>query len=161
VNPTPFRHWVWSKVPAHSPKTLTRFVEDATGVSPLAVDWRTSALEAGQHMPLNTGSNWEPELGWRCFEMVIFTLSGTWDSMWGGQMELWGEHDDFPAVSFAPAPGRAILLEYGDHNWWGFPIPVRGPYPLYLLRVDFYSSAPPENASAPHRGFPHPKGIAA
>lgn len=161
MNPDPFRHWVWNKVPAHSPRALGDFVQDATGVSGLQLDWSTSALEHGQYLPLDTGPNWEPDWGWRRFEMLVFTGTGHWDSAWGGSVELWGAHDDFPAISYLPTPGRALLLEYGDRNWWGLPVPVRGPKPLYYMRVDFYSSEVPEGASAPHRGLPHPKGALA
>jgi hypothetical protein len=113
-------------------------------------------LRIGDSRPLTTGPNYDADRGWLRFRMFTFDVV-QWAPAWGGHLELWGEHDVYPAIAYLPTPGRTILLEYGDHHWWGFPIPVQT-RSLYLYEATFYSDAPPEEATAPHVGFPHPKG---
>lgn len=153
MNPNPFRHWVFRPGSLH---LLSREVQDLAGVDLAQYDIEHWRLGSGEHRPLNTQSNLAPR-GWRCFTAIVF-CNAHWDPSWGGHLELWAEYDQAPSISYLPVYNRTILLEYGDRHWWGFPVPVRGPDPLRIDVINYWSSVPPEGSSAPHGGFSHPKG---
>lgn len=150
MNPEPFRHWLLPE-----PQEEIVRVRDLTGVGDLFAESATWRIEPGQHVSLSTGAN-SVNGHWLRFTALVFLNS--WLPDWGGLVELWGEHDTSPAVSYVPVKGRTLLLEYGDKHWWGLPVPVRGPDTLLFRQISFYSHRIPEGATAPHAGFVHPKG---
>ena len=132
-------------------------VQEVTGVAVTAMRHEHPILPVGSHRPLATGPNYVDNQGWARFTLVAFDVR-EWAPAWGGHLELWGEHDVYPSIAYLPTPGRTLLLEYGDRNWWGFPVPIQT-RSLFLYQVTFYSLDPPKGATAPHQGFPHPKGV--
>ena len=58
---------------------------------------------------------------------ALYYLPSTWDTAWGGELELWERDRSRCVASIAPARDRLVVMAHGDDHWHGHPEPLRCP----------------------------------
>lgn len=77
----------------------------------------------GQELDPHVDFNRHPGRGWHRRLNLIIYLNQSWQSEWGGQLQLHrdprSENDRIHSIE--PRFNRAVLFETHDHSWHGFP----------------------------------------
>jgi hypothetical protein len=70
-----------------------------------------------------------PKLGAERRLNLIIYLNRSWETSWGGQLQLWSgsEQPEHMFANIDPIWNRAVLFATGDHSWHGFPAPIQCP----------------------------------
>lgn len=116
--------------------TSTRFlalVEQITGESALLADWSMDGgglhqSFSGGYLNLHadftahhTNSNWRRRIN------ALLYLNETWESTWGGDLELWDADRTRCEASIAPIGNRLVLFETTESSYHGHPEPMKCP----------------------------------
>ncbi len=110
-----------------SPQFL-QWLSAITGIPELLYDpdyfgGGTHENRPGQELDPHVDFNRHPGRGWHRRLNLIIYLNRSWQSEWGGQLQLHrdprSEHDQVHSIE--PRYNRAVLFETHDHSWHGFP----------------------------------------
>ena len=126
---------LWESMPAPCRRLLTDLLfldVSPFNLGPLVPD--TSLWGGGMHdlgdggvLGLHLDADHHPLNGLRRRLNAVLFLNPTWDTSWGGALELWDTGRTRPAVEILPAPGRLVIFETTSTSWHGIPRPLACP----------------------------------
>lgn len=85
---------------------------------------------------------------WRRRVNLLLYLNPTWDSSWGGDLELWDRDMQRCVASVAPIGNRILLFSTDEHSYHGHPDPLRTPDTVARQSLALYYFTEEENPLA-------------
>jgi hypothetical protein len=82
---------------------------------------------------------------------LIVYLNETWESAWGGGLELWDRAFTHAVATIPPSPNRAVVFQTSDLSYHGLPTPIQCPESTGRKSLAVYYVAPLTPTSAPVR----------
>ena len=110
-------------------------------------------------LDVHADGNWHHAMGVHRRLNVILYLNKTWDSSWGGALELWDENLNGCVKSIDPHFNRLIIFETHDRTYHGHPTPLMCPpdQSRKSLILYYYTATPrPQDqvlVERPHRAL--------
>lgn len=138
-----------------SPAAL-RYLEELTGIKNLVAD--PDLMGGGVHRILRGGKldihadfNWQPNRQmWRRINLLLY-LNKDWQSVWGGELELWDKDMSKCCVRVEPIFNRAVIFNITDDAYHGHPHPLNTPPGVTRdsIALYYYTLDRPEHEKAP------------
>ena len=115
----------------HSPAFLY-LISELTGIWQLIPDpymqgGGHAVMHRGDYFSIHSDRSVAYETGLtRRLAMIVF-LNKSWQSGYGGQLELWNHDGITPEVSIEPLFNRTVIFEVAHPNYHGVPAPLSSP----------------------------------
>lgn len=133
------------------------FLSTLTGIDGLITDphFRGAGLSVtlpGGHLALHADFNRDRTRHLERVLTVLYYLPQTWETEWGGALELWNEERTACEASYAPIRDRLLVMAHGDAFWHGHPAPLACPEGRYRAAVSayYYVAAPSPDDERAH-----------
>ncbi len=113
-----------------------------------------SSAPSGSYLGLHVDFNWNDTLRLnRKFNLLLY-LNESWETQWGGELEMWNLEQTQCLHKIDPLPNRLIFWEHDEKFLHGFSSPIKSPSDVErqnLMIVYYNSNGTP--TSDPHKSL--------
>ncbi len=128
---------------AFNSRPFVGFVENLTGIGQLIPDPHfvgggLHETKNGGHLSVHADFNYHKLLHLERRVNVLIYLNDSWDSSYGGQLELWNREMTRPVQRIDPIANRCVIFSTEATSWHGHPEPLRAPDGMSRRSIALY-----------------------